>query len=112
MSWLELERSVADVEADASLQRAWQLVFVLLGSPSCLAFSYISAICSLGMGNLSSPAALEPFHGAVGAFVPAGEDLLGDHHSRGFTGEQAPSQVGASKAPAPTLKQKLIRDSR
>ena len=24
MSWLELERSVADMEADASLQRAWQ----------------------------------------------------------------------------------------
>ena len=111
MSWSELERSVADVEADASLQRAWQLVFVLLSSPSCLAFSCISAICSLGMENLSSPAALEPFHGAVGAFVPAG-DLLGDHHSRGFTGEQAPAQGGASKAPAPRLKQKRIRDSR
>ena len=24
MSWLELELSVADMEADASLQRAWQ----------------------------------------------------------------------------------------
>ena len=56
MSWSELERSVADVEADASLQRAWQLVFVLLSSPSCLAFSYISAICMLpGHGKPQQP---------------------------------------------------------
>jgi hypothetical protein len=78
------------------MHRVQELNRLVAGNRSCgrCLLLWRSGLWHPCMRNLSSPAALEPFKRALGALVPARE-LLGDHHSRGFTGEQALAQGGA-----------------